>query len=43
MNVPENVLPCLVLWEDKLEDARFIEIRDLTDKEVFHLKKAKSK
>ena len=37
LNVPENVLPCLVLWSDKLEDARFIEIRDLTDDEVFHL------
>ena len=37
LNVPENMLPCLVLWEDKLEDAKFIEIRDLTDREVFHL------
>lgn len=37
LNVPENVLPCLVLWEDKLEDAIFIELRDLTDEEVFHL------
>ncbi len=36
LNIPENVLPCLVLWKNTLSEAQYVELRDLDyNKDVF--------
>lgn len=37
LEVPEDVLPCLVLWSDSLDNAKYVELRDLQYGEIFHL------
>lgn len=37
LEVAEDALPCLVLWADSLENAKYVELRDLEYKEIFRL------
>lgn len=37
LDVPVNSLPCLVLWKNNINKACFIEIRDLSNSEIFHI------
>lgn len=35
--VPEDALPCLVLWVDNLDSAKYVKLRDLDYNDIFHL------
>ena len=37
LEVAEDALPCLVLWSDSLDNAKYVELRDLQYTEIFHL------
>lgn len=37
LEVAEDALPCLVLWRDSLDNAKYVELRDLQYMEIFHL------
>lgn len=37
LEVTEDALPCLVLWSDSLDNAKYVELRDLQYTEIFHL------
>lgn len=37
LTIAENALPCLVLWDDSLDKAKCVELRDLQYTEIFYL------
>lgn len=37
LDVPENVLPCLIIWEKEIKDAGYINLKELTNIEIFNL------
>ena len=37
LEVAEDALPCLVLWNDSLDNAKYVELRDLKYSEIFYL------
>jgi len=37
LDIREDVLPCLLLWANSIEEAKFVELRNLTYPEIFHL------
>ncbi len=37
LEIPEDALPCLVLWVNSLENAKYVELRGLEYNEIFHL------
>lgn len=40
LEIAEDALPCLVLWSDSIDNAKYIELRDLQYTEIFHLLQA---
>lgn len=37
LDIPEDVIPCLLIWKESIRDAKYVEIRELDDAEVFHV------
>jgi len=37
LDIREDVLPCLLLWANSIEEAKCVELRDLAYPEIFHL------